>query len=314
MVQRNLRLPLAKRIGRDLKKYWKAYLLVLPVVLFYILFCYKPMYGVIIAFKDFKIGLGVAKSPWADNYGLEHFVEFFDSYYFGRLIKNTLTISLASILFGFPAPIILALMLNELKDGKFKRITQTVSYLPHFISLVVTCSLVRMFVSNTGIITQFLGLFGVSQKASLLSYPEYFVPIYVISGIWSEVGWGSIIYLSALSGIDQELYEAARIDGAGRWKQTLHVTIPGISGTIIIMLLLRLGSVMGVGHEKVMLLYNEGIYETADVISTFTYRYGLVNYQYSYSAAVGLFNSMINFAIVVIFNRLSKKYTEISLW
>ena len=311
MKQRMLRSSLHKRISRDLKKYGKAYLLVLPVVMYYILFCYKPMYGVIIAFKDFKLGLGIWNSPWA---GFKHFVDFFDSYYFGRLIKNTLTISLTSIIFDFPAPIILALMLNELKDGAFKRITQTISYLPHFISMVVTCSLVRMFVANTGIITQFLGLFGVSQNVSLLSYPEYFVPIYVISGIWSEVGWGTIIYLSALSGIDQQLYEAATIDGAGRWKQTIHVTIPGITGTIIIMFLLRMGSVMNVGHEKVMLLYNEGIYETADVISTFTYRYGLIKYQYSYSAAVGLFNSLINFLIVVLFNRLSRKYTEFSLW
>lgn len=311
MKQKITAKPLGQRVKKDLKKYWKLYLFALPVVLFYILFCYKPMYGVIIAFKDFKLGLGVMDSPWV---GFKHFKNFFGSYYFGRLLKNTLRISLTSIIFGFPAPIILALLLNEIKNERFKKITQTVSYLPHFISVVVTCSLIRMFVSDTGIITQFLGLFGVPQDASLLSYPEYFTPIYVISGIWSEIGWGSIIYLSALSGIDQELYEAARIDGTGRWKQTLHVTLPGISGTIIIMLLLRLGSVMGVGHEKVMLLYNEGIYDTADVISTFTYRYGLVKYQYSYSTAVGLFNSIINFLIVVIFNKLSKKYTEVSLW
>lgn len=302
--------PLGQRLKKDMKRYWKAYLLVIPVIVFYLLFCYKPMYGIIIAFKKFSPGKGILGSDWV---GLRYFKEFFSSYYFGRLLSNTIVISLSTLIFGFPAPIILALLLNEVKNEKFKRFTQTISYLPHFISLVVTCELIKKFVADTGIITQFLGLFGVDQ-ISLLSRPEYFVPIYVISNIWSGVGWGAIIYLSALSGIDQELYEAAKIDGAGRWRQTLHVTLPGISGTIIIMLLLRLGSIMNVGHEKIILLYNPGIYETADVISTFVYRKGLLDYQWSYSTAVGLFNSVINFVIVVIFNKLSKKFTEVGLW
>ena len=298
------------RLWNDLKRYRGAYLIALPVVLFYILFAYKPMYGIIIAFKDFSPGAGIWGSDWV---GLQHFKAFFQSYYFGRILKNTLVISFSTILFGFPAPIIFALLLNEIKNPAFKRITQTISYMPHFISLVVVCGMISLFVSEKGIITYLLSFFGVKQ-VSMLSNPSYFVPIYVISGIWQELGWGAIIYLSALSGIDPQLYEAAKIDGANRCKQTLHVTLPGISGTIIIMLLLRIGSVMSVGSEKILLLYNPSIYETADVISTYVYRKGLVDYQWSFSTAVGLFNSVINFAMVMIFNKVSKKTTEISLW
>lgn len=298
------------RLGKDLKRYREAYILMLPVVLFYLLFCYKPMYGIIIAFKDYSPGAGIWGSEWV---GLEHFRDFFDSYYFGRILKNTLVISLTSIILGFPAPIIFALLLNEIKNPRFKRIIQTISYMPHFISTVIVCGMITMFVSEKGIITYILTLFG-GEKVSMLTNPDYFVPIYVLSGIWQGLGWGAIVYLSALSGIDPQLYEAARIDGANRWKQTLHVTLPGISGTIIIMLLLRMGSIMGVGYEKIILLYNAGIYETADVISTFVYRKGLLNAQWSYSTAVGIFNSVINFIIVVAFNKISKKITEISLW
>ena len=299
----------AKRLCYDLWKYRWLYILVIPVVLFYILFCYKPIYGLIIAFKDFSPRRGILASPWTDHYGFGHFLDLFNSYYFGRILKNTLTISISTILLGFPAPIIFALLLNEVRNPGFKKITQTISYMPHFISMVVVAGLVRIFVAGDGVITTLLG-----QQVSLLSKPEYFVPIHVLSGIWQEMGWGAIIYLSALAGVDQELYEAARIDGAGRWKQTLHVTLPGISGTIIIMLLLRIGGVMNVGHEKIILLYNEGIYETADVISSYVYRRGLVDAKYSFSAAVGLFQSIINFIIVIVFNKISKKVTETSLW
>lgn len=300
-----------KGIWKDLKHYKGAYLIALPVVLYYLLFCYKPMYGLIIAFKDFSPAAGIMGSEWV---GLQHFRDFFGSYYFGRILKNTLVISLSSILFGFPAPIIFALLLNEIKHDKFKRITQTISYMPHFISMVIACGMITMFVSNKGIITYIMSFFGVNGKMSMLNNPDYFVPIYVVSGIWQELGWGAIIYLSALAGIDQQLYEAAKIDGANRWKQMIHVTLPGISGQVIIMLLLRLGSVMSVGYEKIILLYNQGIYETADVISSFVYRKGLLEYQWSYSAAVGVFNSVINFIIIILFNRISKKFTEISLW
>ena len=309
----NKKTPYIRRLGKDLKRYSGAYVMAIPVVAFYLLFCYKPMYGIIIAFKDYSPAAGIWGSDWASNHGLQNFIDFFQSYYFGRILKNTLVISLTSILFGFPAPIILALLLNELRNEKFKRITQTISYMPHFISLVVICSMIKMFTSDKGLVTYLLSFLG-GPEISLLTKPQSFVPIYVISGIWQELGWGAIIYLAALSGIDQELYEAARIDGANRWQQTLHVTLPGISSTIIIMLLLRMGSVMSVGYEKIILLYNEGIYETADVISTFVYRKGLQDFQWSYSTAVGIFNSVINFIIVVLFNRISRKFGEVSLW
>ena len=298
------------RLGKDLRKYAGAYVLVLPVVLFYLIFCYKPMYGIIIAFQNFSPIRGIAGSEWV---GLQHFKDFFESYYFTRILKNTLIISLSTLVFSFPMPILFALLLNEIRNQKFKRLVQTISYMPHFISMVVVCNMIKMFTSNTGFITSLLGMFGVPE-ASLLTKPEYFVPIYVISGIWQQTGWGAIIYLSALAGIDQQLYEAAKIDGANRWKQTLYVTLHGISQTIIIMLLLRIGNIMDVGYEKVMLLYNEGIFKTADVISTFVYRKGLTDMEFSYSTAVSLFNSVINFIIIVVFNKLSKKFTETSLW
>ena len=298
------------RLQRDLSKNWDAYLLLVPAILFYVLFCYKPMYGVIIAFKNFSPGKGIVASEWV---GLKHFLSFFKSYYFGRLLRNTLTISLSSLIFGFPMPIIFALLLNEVRNSKFKRTIQTVTYMPHFISLVVMCSLIRLFVADTGIIVQLMAKFGF-EPVALLSKKEYFVPIYVLSGIWQGFGWDSIIYLSALTAIDPGLYEAATIDGANRWKQTLHVTLPGIMGTVIILLILRMGSIMSVGYEKIILLYNESIYETSDVISTFVYRMGLGKAQYSYSTAVGLFNSVINFIIVYTFNKISRKVSEVSLW
>lgn len=298
------------RLQRDLSKNWDAYLLLVPAILFYLLFCYKPMYGVIIAFKNFSPGKGIVASEWV---GLKHFLSFFKSYYFGRLLRNTLTISLSSLIFGFPMPIIFALLLNEVHNSKFKRTIQTVTYMPHFISLVVMCSLIRLFVADTGIIVQLMAKFGF-EPVALLSKKEYFVPIYVLSGIWQGFGWDSIIYLSALTAIDPGLYEAATIDGANRWKQTIHVTLPGIMGTVIILLILRMGSIMSIGYEKIILLYNESIYETSDVISTFVYRMGLGKAQYSYSTAVGLFNSVINFIIVYTFNKISRKVSEVSLW
>lgn len=301
------------RLMRDLRKNFGAYMLILPAIIIYLLFAYKPMYGVIIAFKNFSPAAGIWGSEWAENFGMQNFIDFFGSYYFVRLLKNTVIISIASIIFGFPAPIILALLLNEIKNNKFKRTVQTISYMPHFISLVVVCSLIKILTADTGIIVQIMSVFGF-EPTSLLANPQYFAPLYVISGIWQEIGWGSIIYLAAITGIDPGLYESAKIDGANRWKQTLHVTLPGLSSTIIILLLLRLGGVMSVGYEKIILLYNEGIYDTADVISTFVYRKGLQQFQWSYSTAVGLFNSVINFVLIIIFNKTSRKLSDVSLW
>ncbi len=303
-----------KQAERDLRKYKGAYMLAVPVVVFYLLFRYKPLYGILIAFKDYSPGLGIWKSEWADHYGMQNFIDFFGSYFFGRIFKNTLVISFTSLIAGFPAPILFALLLNEIRNGKFKRLTQTISYMPHFISLVVVCAIIKIFTSENGFITYLFSLFKQTDGRSLLSKSECFVPIYVLSGIWQELGWGAIIYLAALAGVDESLYEAARIDGANRWQQTLHVTLPGISGTVIIMFLLSIGNIMNVGYEKIILLYNQGIYDTADVISTFVYRKGLVDFQMSYSAAVGIFNSLINFTVVLIFNKVSRKVSETSLW
>ena len=299
-----------KRLLSDWKKNRGAYVMLLPAILFFALFCYRPMYGVFIAFRKYVPGRNILAGEFV---GLKYFKSFFQSYYFGRLLRNTLSISIQSILFSFPTPILFALLLNELKGQKFKRLTQTISYMPHFISLVVVCGLVKQFTASEGFLTQILRLFGYS-RGSLLNQAGAFVPVYIISGIWQGMGWGSIIYLSALTAIDPGLYEAAQIDGANRFQQALHVTLPGIRNTIIIMLILRMGSLMNVGYEKIMLLYNEGIYETADVISTFVYRKGLQQMQYSYSTAVGLFNSVINFIVVYVFNRISRKVSEVALW
>lgn len=303
------------RLKKDMRKNYGAYLIFLPVAIYYILFAYKPMYGILIAFKNYSPMKGILDSPWADMNGLVHFINFFKSYYFVRVLKNTLVISFSTLLITFPAPIVLALLLNEVRNKKFKKTIQTISYMPHFISLVVICSMVRLFVSDTGFITSILASFGLADgTTSLLVSEANFVPIYVISALWQTVGWSAIIYMSALAGIDQELYEAARIDGANRWKQTWHITLPGLMATIIMLLILRVGQVMNVGHEKIMLLYNEEIYTTADVISTYVFRKGLLEYNWSFSTAVGLFNSLINFALVMIANKISKKTTDMGLW
>lgn len=301
-----------KRLGRDLVRNRYIYLMALPALIYYVIYHYWPMYGSIIAFKDFSPTAGILGSPWA---GFKYFQQFFSSVYFGRILRNTLLISVYSIIWSFPAPILLALLMNEIRSNAFKRTVQTVTYLPHFISTVIICGMIVDFTSMHGLFNYFIELFG-GQAQNLLMDAGLFRPIYIISGIWQEVGWGSIIYLAALTGIDNSLYEAARIDGAGRFQQMLHITLPGIAPTIIIMLILRMGQVMNVGFEKVMLLYNPATYEVADVISTFVYRKGIVEASYSYSAAVGLFNSVINFAMIIFANWVSRHCGdgETSLW
>ena len=295
---------------RDWKLNKSLYFIILPVIIFYVMFAYKPMYGAMIAFKDFSPRLGILGSEWV---GLKYFEQFFGSPYFSRILRNTLWISFCSIVFSFPMPIILALLVNELKNKAFSSAVKTISYLPHFISLVVVCSMVKEFTSDTGVINDFLSLFG-AQRTTMLINPKLFVPVYIVSDIWQGVGWGSIIYLAALSGISQDLYEAARIDGAGKWKQMLHVTIPGIMPTVITMLILRIGNVMNVGFEKIILLYNSITYETADVISSFVFRKGIVEQNYSFSTAVGLFNSVINCIFIIAANTVCNKLGENSLW
>ncbi len=297
-------------IRKDLKKYKWIYILALPVVAYYICFSYLPLYGIQIAFKNYSFGKGIWGSPWV---GLQHFSSFFNGPYFWRLLRNTLLLSAYSLLICFPAPILFALLLNEVRCAAFKRTVQTISYLPHFISLVVICGLIKEFTNSTGLISKLVALGG-GRAMTMLSDPTKFRAIYVISDLWQTIGWNSIIYLAALSGVDPCLYDAAVVDGAGRVRRVLHVTIPGIMPTIIIMFILRVGQFMSVGYEKILLLYSSSIYETADVISTFVYRKGLIESNFSYSAAIGLFNSLVNFALVFGVNKLSSKMSETSLW
>lgn len=298
---------------KDIRYSYWLYILAAPVVIYAIIFYYYPMYGIIIAFKDFNPILGIMGSPFA---GFKHFMSFFNSHYFFRLIRNTLMINIYEIIFAFPAPIIFALLLNEINSSGFKRTVQTVTYLPHFISLVVICGLILDFFSTDGLVNKILALLGVdeSKLVNYMGSPKYFRSIFVGSGIWQNLGWGSIIYLSAISTISPELYEAAVIDGANRWHKIFHITLAGIAPTVIIMFILRLGSLLNVGFEKIILLYNAGTYETADVISSFVYRKGLQDGDYSYSAAVGLFNSIISFILVYAANKVSSKVSETSLW
>ena len=303
-------MTLSHKISRDWKMNKYKYLLILPVLVYLALFCYKPMYGLIIAFNNYKPTRGITGS---DYVGLMWFDNFFNNIYFWRLLSNTFTISALSIVFGFPAPIILALLLNEIQNDKFKRTVQTITYMPYFISLVVTCSIIKIYCQENGLFSQIIEIFGGTRR-NLLIDPSAYRPIYVLSGIWQNIGWNSIIYLAALSGIDQEQYEAARIDGANRFQQMLHITIPGILPTIMILFVLRMGSILNVGYEKVLLLYTENTYNVADVFSTYTYRVGLEQKQYSLSTAVSLFNTMVNSMFLVFTNWLSRKTTESGLF
>lgn len=303
-------MTLSHKISRDWKMNKYKYLLILPVLVYLALFCYKPMYGLIIAFNNYKPTRGITGS---DYVGLMWFDNFFNNIYFWRLLSNTFTISALSIVFGFPAPIILALLLNEIQNEKFKRTVQTITYMPYFISLVVTCSIIKIYCQENGLFSQIIEIFGGTRRNLLIDSGAY-RPIYVLSGIWQNIGWNSIIYLAALSGIDQEQYEAARIDGANRFQQMLHITIPGILPTIMILFVLRMGSILNVGYEKVLLLYTENTYNVADVFSTYTYRVGLEQKQYSLSTAVSLFNTVVNIVFLVFTNWLSRKTTESGLF
>ncbi|MCI8443085.1 MAG: sugar ABC transporter permease [Provencibacterium sp.] len=302
---------LGQRILRELNRNKYVYIMALPVVAYYLIFCYAPIYGAQIAFKRFDIARGITGSEWV---GFKHFVDFITGPYFGRLMRNTLLISLYQLLFSFPAPIILAILLNELRSDGFKRTVQTIIYLPHFISIVVICGMIHSFVARDGVITDFLVFLGM-ERTNLLSQPEYFRPVYIISGIWQGIGWGTIIYLSALTAIDPQQYEAAIVDGANRFHQIRYVTLPGIAPTVVTMFILQLGKVMSVGFEKIILLYNPNTYEVADVISSYVYRMGLSEgTQFSATTAIGLFSSAINFILILIANTLSKKLSNSSLW
>ena len=288
---------------RDFQRNKFIYLMLVPVMAYYIIFHYVPMYGAQIAFRDFVPAVGIQGSEWI---GWENFVDFFTSPSFPILVRNTLAINVIDLIFGFPAPIILAILLNELTSPGFKRLVQTVTYMPFFISVVVLVGMVIDFSAREGLINQLLMSLGLTS-IEFLSSPEWYWPVYVGSSIWQTVGWGSIIYLAAISSIDPTLYEAAKVDGANRFQQLINITLPGMAATIIILLILRLGQMMNVGFEKTILLYNPLVYDTADVISSYTYRRGILDSNYGFSSAVGLFNSVINLTLLFLANWLARR-------
>lgn len=299
------------QIRINLKNDFWLYIMLIPFLTFYILFSYKPMLGLIIAFQDYSLFKGIKGSPWV---GLENFKMFFQGPYFLRNLKNTFLINFYSLIWSFPLPIVLALLFNEVKNVKYRQTVQTLSYLPHFVSAVVIVGIVTNFLSpSSGIINLLIEKLG-GERTYFLTRPEYFRTIYVVMQLWKEAGFASIIYFAALSGIDMQLYEAAVIDGAGKWKQMLHVTLPGLAPTIIIMLIMRLGNLLKAGYETIILLYQPATYETADVISSYVYRAGLLEGNYQLATAAGIFDSVVALILTCMANYLSRKMTETSLW
>lgn len=309
-VQEVKKMTIFQKLVKDFKDHKLLYLMLIPIVLYYVVFEYGPIGGVLIAFKDYRPARGILGSDWI---GFQNFIDFFNSYYFWNLIRNTLWLSIQSLIWGFPAPIILAIFLNEARRVKFKKAVQTITYMPHFISTVVISGIIIDMVASSGVITQVMQYFGY-EGGNLLYVSEFFVPILVISDIWQNIGWGTIIYIAALTGIPDDLYEAAQMDGAKRFAQIRHITLPGIAPTIVTMLILKVGTLMTVGWEKIVLLSNSAITDTAQVISSFVYTQGLIGGQYSYTAAIGLFNSVINLILIIMANSVSRKINDTSLW
>lgn len=295
---------------RDFSMNWQVYLLILPVIIYFLIFNYAPMGGLIMAFENYRPVKGLLGSQWV---GMDNFIQFFTSPSFWQIMRNTFVISLLGLVAGYPLTIVFALLLNEIRIIYFKKVVQTISYMPYFVSMVVICGLIIDFVYSNGIITNLLVLFGVKRENLLLN-PNYFWGINLISDLWQGLGYGSIIFVAALADINPELYEAATIDGASRLKRVLHVTIPGIMPVIVTMLILKCGMLLSVGFDKILLLYNPSIYSTADVISTNVQRMGIEKMQYGYSAAVGLFNSVVGTVLLIGSNMFAKKYTDSSIF
>ncbi|SET61026.1 carbohydrate ABC transporter membrane protein 1, CUT1 family (TC 3.A.1.1.-) [Paenibacillus sp. NFR01] len=310
MADSSLIKPKRKRWSR-IKRDYELYLFLLPILILYLVFKYYPMYGVLIAFKDFSPSQGIWGSEWV---GLQHFKDFFDAYNFWAIIKNTLTLSFLSLLFGFPAPIIIAIMLNQMLGKTYKKFVQTVIYAPHFISTVVLVGMLNVFLSpNSGIVNHIITWLG-GEPILFMADAGWFRPLYILSGIWQETGFATIIYLAALAGVNPELHEAAIMDGASKWKRVWHVDIPSILPTIVILLILALGNIMSIGFEKAFLMQSDLNYATSNIIPTYVYEMGIQKAQYSFSTAVGLFNSFINIILIFTVNRIAKKLTETSLW
>lgn len=301
------------RMQRSLQRYWQLYLFLLPTILYFVIFRYLPMVGIQIAFRDFSPKLGYWGSKWV---GLKHFTRFFTSYYAERQIVNTVVLSFGTLLFSFPMPVLLALLLNEVRSSKVKRIIQTITYAPHFLSLVVVVGLVASLTNiNYGLINILLKKAGLIETSiNFMTQAEWFRPLYILSSIWQETGWNAVIYMAALAAVDVQLYEAAEVDGAGRLRRIWHVTLPCIAPTMITMLILNAGKVMNIGYEKVLLMQNDLNKATSDVITTYVYQQGILKGQYSYSTAVNLFNSVINTALVICVNAISRRVSDTSLW
>lgn len=300
------RSPLLVRIW----KYRVLYLILAPTLIYFIIFCYLPYVGLAIAFKDFSPGKGIWGSPWA---GMKYFTQLFTLPEFYQVFKNTLLISLYKLIFGFPMPIIFALLLNEVRHIRFKKFIQTITYFPHFLSWVVFGGIMLTFLTPNGVIPKLLELFHVNGS-NLMTSTDYFRSIIVVTGVLKAFGWGSIIYLAALSSIDPTLYEAARIDGASRWRQMLHVTLPSLRSVIVLLLILDLGHIMDAGFEQIFIMYNPTVYEVGDIIDTYVYRVGLGQAEYSLATAVGMFKGVIGFALIFTANQIIKKLGEPTLW
>ena len=294
-----------------MKSNYQIYLLLLPSVLFFLIFCYGPMYGVQIAFKDFSTGLGITGSPWV---GLKHFRRFIDMTIFWNVFKNTLLLSFYNLLVNFPIPIIVALMVNEVKEGMFKKTMQTVTYAPHFISTVIVCSMLTLFLSpSAGFVNKIIELFG-GEAVNFMANPDNFKHIYVWSNTWQHTGWSSIIYVAALSSVDPALHESAFVDGATRMQRIIHINLPSLAPTIVIQLILCCGSILVSDFEKVLILQKPAIMEAADVLSTYVYRIGIQQAQFSLSSAIGLFNSLVNFIVLITINKMCRRIGDTSLW
>lgn len=301
-----------KQTWKLVKRNYCLYLFLIPAVVFIGIFCYAPMYGILMAFQDYSPSKGIAGSAWV---GLKWFQTFFSMPRFWQIVKNTLVISLYSLIVGFPIPILLALMINSVKSSRFKKITQTVTYMPHFISTVILVGMMSVFLSpRSGFLNHLITVLGGPEDLYYMGSTAAFPHLYVWSGIWKDMGWSSIIYLAALSGVDQELHEAAMVDGASKLKRIIHIDLPAIIPTMVILLIMNTGSIMNIGYEKVFLMQNDLNVTASEVISTYVYKIGLKQQQYSYSAAIGLFNNIVNFFLLVVVNKISKKISGSSLW
>ncbi|WP_283153792.1 ABC transporter permease [Guptibacillus hwajinpoensis] len=311
LPRRNVRsVPKVNSSWKKVLHNYELYLFLLPTLIYFIVFHYVPMYGVLIAFQDYMPTLGVSGSPWV---GFEHFERFFNSFQFWTLLENTLELSVLQLLFGFPLPIMIALLLNQLRNQRYKKFVQTVIYAPHFISVVVLVGMVYVFFSPNGLINNFLMIFG-AEPVHFMSQAGWFKPLYISSGLWQETGWAAIIYLAALAGVSPEVHEAAIMDGANKWQRILHVDIPAILPTAMILLVLSVGNLMNIGFEKAYLMQTPLNVSAGEIIPTYVYKVGLQSAQYSFAAAVGLFNAVINFILLWAVNRAAKKLSGSGLW